>query len=141
MVAPNAFLGKPELPSTAEVTAVLGPAAPLWSELIEEVTEDAGKVTQEWQGVYVNKYGWALRLKKKGRNIIYMAPCQDCFRVAFVLSDKAVDAAKHAHLPRAVAKALEAAPHYPEGTGLRLTVRSAGDLPAIRTIAKIKLAN
>ncbi|HWE87628.1 MAG TPA: DUF3788 family protein [Terracidiphilus sp.] len=137
--APNAFIGKPDRPSDAEVAAVLGPAASLWTELIDQVTADAGQLVQEWQGVYVNKYGWSLRLKKKGRNIIFLAPCNGCFRVAFALSDKAVKAAGEAHPPKKVASALATAPHYPEGTGLRLTVRSPRDLPAIRKIAQIKL--
>jgi hypothetical protein len=141
MDAPNAFLGKGNQPSETEVAAALGPAAPLWSELIHEVTIDAGRLTQEWKGICVNKYGWALRLKQKSRNIIFMSPCHNCFRVGFTLSDKAVAAAKDAHLPKAVVEALAAAPKYPEGTGLRLTVNRPADLPVIRKLARIKLAN
>ncbi len=137
----NAFLGRANAPSDAEISAALGPAASLWSALIDEVTADAGKLTQEWKGIFVNKYGWSLRLKQKSRNIIFMSPCHNCFRVAFTLSDKAVTAAKEAHLPKAVSQALATAPKYPEGTGLRLTVNRPGDLPAIRKIARIKLAN
>ncbi|MFZ0395465.1 MAG: DUF3788 family protein [Terracidiphilus sp.] len=141
MDPPNAFLGKPDQPTEAEIDAVLGPAAPLWTQLIAQVTADAGKVTLEWQGIYVNKYGWSLRLKQKGRNLVYLAPCNGCFRVAFALNDKAVDAAKAARLPRKVADALATAPHYPEGTGLRLTVYKTSDLASIRKLARIKLAN
>lgn len=141
MDAPNAFLGKPDPPTDAEVAAVLGPAAPLWTELIQEVTSDAGKMTQEWKGVSVNKYGWSLRLRQKGRNIVYLSPCNGCFKVAFVLSDKAVKAANNAHLPKKLADALAVAPHYPEGTGLRLNVNRANDLPAIRKLAQIKLTH
>jgi hypothetical protein len=39
-----------------------------------------------------------------------------------------------------VADALAAAPRYPEGNGLRLVVRRAADLPAIRKIVAIRLA-
>ena len=141
MDTPNAFLGRPDQPTDDELMEALGPAAPLWSELIQEVTADAGKVTEEWQGIYVKRYGWSLRLRQKGRNIIYMAPCNGCFRVAFTLNDKAVNAAKAAHLPKKVADALATAPHYPEGTGLRLTVYKSSDLTAIRKVAQIKLAN
>jgi hypothetical protein len=137
----NAFVGKANQPSDTEVASVLGPAAPLWSELIEEVSSDGGSLTQEWKGIVVHKYGWSLRLKQKSRNIIFMSPCHNCFRVAFTLSDKAVAAAKEAHLPKAVSHALATAPRYPEGTGLRLTVNRPADLPAIRKIARIKLAN
>jgi hypothetical protein len=141
MDAPNAFLGKPDQPSDAEVASALGTAAPLWNELIHEVTADAGKVTREWKGICVNKYGWSLRLKRNGRNIVFLSPCHDSFRVAFTLSDKALRAAREAQLPKAVAQALATAPKYPEGTGLRLTVNRAADLPAIRKLAQIKLAS
>jgi len=141
MDAPNAFLGKPDPPTEDEIAAVLGPVAPLWSRLIEEVTTEAGKVTQEWKGIYVNKYGWSLRLKRKGRNLVYMAPCNGCFKVAILLNDKAVNAAKATTLPKKVANALATAPHYPEGTGVRLNVYDDSDLPPIRKLAQIKLAH
>ncbi|HEY3705862.1 MAG TPA: DUF3788 family protein [Terracidiphilus sp.] len=141
MNTPNAFIGKTTEPSHAEVDAALGSAAPLWNELIEEVTADAGKLTQEWKAIYANKYGWSLRLKKKGRNVVFMSPCHDCFRVAFTFSDKAILAAREAHLPKAAEQALASAPKFPEGTGVRLTVHRATDLPAIRKLAQIKLAD
>ena len=141
MDAQNAFLGRPDQPTEDELMKALGSVAPLWTELIEEVTIDAGNVTQEWQGTYVKRYGWSLRLRQKGRNIIFMAPCNGCFRVAFSLNDKAVQAAKAEKLPRKVADALANAPHYPEGTGLRLTVYKGSDLTAIRKLAQIKLAS
>lgn len=137
----NAFLGRPTMPSPTDLNAALGPAAPLWSELIAEVTADLGPLTPEWKGVYPNKYGWTLRLKQKSRNILYLSPCAGSFRVAFILSGRALEAAKQAHLPHNVARALETAPHYPEGTGLRLEVKRPADLPAVRKLAQIKEAN
>lgn len=137
----NAFIGKADTPTNAEVAEALGPKLKLWDELIEWMSKKEGVSEQEWKGVVVKKYGWSLRLKKKGRNIIYLSPGKDCFMASFVLSDKALGEAKHAHLPKAVQDALAAAPHYPEGNGLRLLVQREGDLPAIRKIAAIKAAS
>ena len=137
----NAFVGRSSMPSEAELVAALGPAASLWSELISEVSADLGPLFPEWKGIYPHKYGWTLRLKQKSRNILYLSPCSGSFRVSFVLGDKALAAAKQAHLPRTVAHALDTAPHYPEGNGVRLEVKRAGDLPGIRKLAKIKQAN
>jgi hypothetical protein len=137
----NAFLGKPQQPGEAEVAAALGPTAKLWDEFIEWMAKEEGVAGQEWKGICVKKYGWSLRLKQKSRNIVYLGPGQGCFMVSFVLSDKALKAAKEAHLPKAVADALAAAPRYPEGNGLRLVVQCAADLAAIREIAAIKVAN
>ena len=137
----NAFRGKPTQPSEAELSAALGPSTKLWNKLIQGMADEEGVAVQEWKGICVNKYGWSLRLKQKSRNIVYLGPGVGCFMVSFVLSDKALQAAKASHLPKAVADALAAAPHYPEGNGVRLVVHRAGDLPAIRKIASIKLAN
>ncbi len=137
----NAFLGKPKQPCEDEVVAALGPTAKLWSEFIEWMAMEKGVEGQEWKGIYVDKYGWNLRLKQKSRNIVYLGPGTGCFMVSFVLSDKALQAAKDAHLPKAIADALVAAPHYPEGNGVRLLVHRASDLPSIRKIVTIKLTS
>jgi Protein of unknown function (DUF3788) len=137
----NAFLGKTERPTDAELAATLGDTASLWSDLVNWMASVEGVAGQEWKGIYVNKYGWSLRLKYKARNIVYLGPGDGCFMVAFSLSDKGVKAAKAARLPKAVAQALATAPRYPEGTGLRLVVHGPGDLPAIRKLAAIKVAN
>jgi len=141
MEQPNAFIGCRNTPSDTDVVNALGPSAPLWSELIREVSADLGPVTAEWKGVYPDRYGWTLRLKKKNRNILYLSPCSGSFRGAFVLSDKALAAARQADLPAPVARALETAPRYPEGNGVRLEVKRASDLPAIRKLAQLKQAN
>ena len=141
MDIPNAFIGRLKQPPDSEVAGVLGSSAPLWNELIHDVAADLGSLKQEWKGVLPNKYGWTLRLQLKGRNIVYLSPCNGCFRVAFVLSGKAVKAAEEAHLPKPVIQALATAPRYPEGTGLRLMVKRPADLPAIRKLAIIKSAN
>ena len=56
-------------------------------------------------------------------------------------SPAAVKAARQSKLPKSVAKVIEDAPRYPEGTGVRLTVKAAKDLGAIRKLAIIKLEN
>ena len=121
------------------MTAALGPSAPAWSELIHWAAEQ-GVTTQEWKSDGA-KYGWALRLKRKDRNIVYLSPCGGCFRVALILGDRAMNAVRHTTFPAAVAQVIAEAPHYPEGTGIRLIVRKPRDLAPIRTLAAVKLAN
>lgn len=140
MDIPNAFIGKPEEPSEAEVTAALGPSAHLWSELVGWMANEVGADIREWR-CYSPKAGWALRLKAKKRTIVWLGPCQGSFRVVFILGDKAVQAARQSHLPREVADQLDEALRYPEGTGLRLMVNRPSDLPAVRKLAQIKVAN
>jgi hypothetical protein len=137
----NAFRGKTRQPAEVEVAGALGSTAQLWSDLIRWMAEKEGVAEQEWKGICVKKYGWSLRLKQKKRNIIYLSPGKDCFMASFILSDKALDEAKHAHLPKVVQDALASAPHYPEGNGLRLIVHRTRDLAPVRKIAAIKVAN
>jgi hypothetical protein len=137
----NAFIGKTERPSPEELANVLGPSAEAWSEFIAWMADELRVTTQEWKGVYPKKYGWSLRLKIKSRNIVYLGPSAGCFQVAFVLGDRAVKAARETRFPAAVSQAIAEAPHYPEGTGVRLIVKSAKDLAPIRKLAEIKVAN
>lgn len=135
----NAFIGEKKQPTVVQVTDALGPAAHAWQALIDWAQEQ-GITGQEWSSVSP-KYGWALRLKAKKRNIVYLGPCRDCFRASFVLGARAVEAARASELPEPVLQALNEAPCYAEGTGLRLLVQSADDLPAIRKLVEVKLAN
>jgi hypothetical protein len=140
MEATNAFIGKTVKPTAGEIAAALGPAATIWNQLIHRLDEDYGVNIQEWNS-YSPKAGWALKLKVKKRTIVYLAPCARCFRVLFILGDKAVTAAKQCRLPIAVQKVIDDAPRYPEGTGLRLLVKGSKDLAGIGKLVAIKLAN
>jgi hypothetical protein len=136
----NAFIGQAKKPTPAEVSAVLGPSAKIWQQLVDWLAEEQGVTVQEWKS-YSIKHGWSLRLKLKKRTIIYLVPFSGCFGAMFILGDKAVKTARQSKLPKSVAKVIEDAPRYPEGTGVRLTVKAAKDLGAIRKLAIIKLEN
>jgi hypothetical protein len=136
----NAFIGKFEKPSEPEVLAALGPSADAWTQFIEWMAQEHSVTTQEWKSL-APKYGWSVRLKLKNRNIVYLGPCTGSFQVSFVLGDQAMNAARRGQFPRAVSQAIAEAPHYAEGTGLRLVVHGSKDLAPIRKLAEIKLAN
>ena len=139
MEFPNAFVGHSASPTTEEVDRALGSSAPLWHELVDWARQH-GAAGEEWKSTSP-KHGWSLRLQQKKRNIVYLSPCAGCIRAAFLLSDRAVDAARTARLPKRVLEELERAPRYPEGTGLRLMVQKHTDLAAIEKLATIKMAN
>jgi hypothetical protein len=139
METPNAFIGKATLPTPEEVFAALGSTAEVWKQLVDWLAEQ-GVADQEWKSVSP-KYGWALRMKLKKRTIVYLGPCDGCFRAAFVLGDRAVAAAPQSDLSKSALKLLDEAPRYAEGTGMRLMVRTSDDLADVRQLARIKLAN
>jgi hypothetical protein len=140
MESANAFVGHATKPTPEELSAALGPTNRIWNQLVEAMAEEYGINVQEWTS-YSPKYGWSLRLKLKKRNILYMAPCKGCFRVAFILGDKAMKAVKQIKLPQPVTTAIENATRYPEGTGVRLLVKRMSDLASIQKLAAVKLAN
>jgi hypothetical protein len=137
---PNAFIGKPHPPSDAELTRALGSVKALWDRLLGRLAADYQLTVQEWNS-YSPKAGWSLRLKSKSRNIIYFGPCEDVFRVALVLGDKAVAAARQGDLPPGVIKMLNEAKRYPEGTAVRFEPVKAKDIEPIVKLTGIKLAN
>jgi hypothetical protein len=137
---PNAFIGQSTQPTAGQITAALGASAPLWKQLVDWMAIDQGVTGQEWKSSSP-KYGWSLLLKLKKRTIVYLIPCRGCFRVAFALGDRAVAAARESNLSKTVLKAIDEAPHYAEGTGIRLMVKGSEDLAATRKLALIKLAN
>ena len=101
---------------------------------------EQGVALEEWK-CPSPKYGWSLRLKLKKRTIVHLSRCDGCSRVAFILGDCAVKAARQSDLPKPVLKVIHDAPHYAAGSGVRLEVKKPADLGAIRKPALLKLAN
>ena len=135
-MSPNAFIGRTKPPTDEDLSTELGAARALWDELLTELALPI----QEWNS-YSPKAGWSLKLKLKKRTIVYLAPCHGSFRVAFILGDKAKEAARQLKLPKAVLKIIDEAPRYPEGTGVRLEIAARKDLAAVKKLAEVKLAN
>ncbi len=137
---PNAFIGKNTRPSPGEIATALGSSVTAWSQFIDWMVNEQGVSTEEWQSSSI-KHGWSLRLKVKGRTIVYLAPCNGCFRASFVLGSGAIEAARHSSLPQNVIQAIENAPRYAEGTGVQILIKGSRDLAPIRTLAQIKISN
>lgn len=139
MDLPNAFIGQKNSPSEAELSACLGTSQPIWKELLAWL-QLQGIARGDWKSVSP-KYGWGLRPALGKRTILYLGPCDGCFRVSFVLGDRAVAAAKASDLPIKLQKDIAEARRYAEGTGVRVFVVKPADLAAVRKLVGIKLAN
>jgi len=136
----NAFIGKAQKPTDAELAAALGPAKATWDQLLAELAQEHGVNIHEWK-CYSPKWGWSLRAKRKARTIIWLSPSESCFTVLFILGGKAMQAARQSRLSQRVVKAMNDAPKYPEGTGVRLRVKSSRDIATLKKLALIKLEN
>ncbi|MBL8173569.1 MAG: DUF3788 domain-containing protein [Bryobacterales bacterium] len=121
-------------PTPEELTAALGPAKSHWDAIVSEFS-----TTQEWKR-YSLKVPWSLRLLQGKRTIVWLTPHEASFQAGIILGDKAIEAAKAKGLPPKLQTLIEASPRYPEGTGIRIEVRTARDLATVRKLAAIKLA-
>jgi hypothetical protein len=138
MTAPNAFIGRAKKPTERELSAVLGPAQALWTELLAAMAAEFGLKTREWSS-YSVKAGWSLRLKQGERNILYLIPSAGAFSVSLVLGDKAVAAAKKAGLPAPILALIAGARRYAEGTGIRFEMKSPDDIAVVKALTALKL--
>ena len=136
----NAFIGKPAAPTDDELTAALGPAKPVWDQLLADLDRDFGVNVHEWT-CYSPKAGWSLRVKRKARTIVWLGPREGSFIAAFILGDKAMQAAHASKLPQRIVNIINEAPKYPEGSGVRIPMKALKDLAAAKDLAAIKIAN
>jgi Protein of unknown function (DUF3788) len=135
---PNAFIGRAERPADADLIEVLGPAKELWDRLLADMTAQWNLKEHEWNS-YSIKHGWSLRVKRGKRNIVYLVPAKGTFNVSFILGGKAVEAAHTRKLSARVVKLVDQGTKYPEGTGVRLEIKSDRDLAAVKSLTQLKL--
>jgi hypothetical protein len=134
----SAFGDKSSPPSAGELQRMLGQAASAWAKLAQHVERTYGPAVEQWNFAGA-KFGWSLRLRKADRVILYLIPQAGQFLVGIVLGARAVDAAQSAGLASPILAAIATAPRYAEGTGLRLPIAGERDLPAVETLAALKM--
>lgn len=139
-MALSAFTDKGRPPTEDGLSAVLGKAHAPWLRLQQLVADRIGPVSPVW-GFTSASTGWGLRLRRNERVIVYMTPGEGKFLVSFALGEKAVAAAHAKGLPAAVLAAIDAAPRYAEGRGVRFEVRHGRELGPLADLAQIKNAH
>lgn len=139
-MALSAFSDKMHQPTDEDLRSTLGAAHAPWIRLIELVSTRISPITQLW-GFTSASFGWSLRLRHKERVILYMTPCDGHFLASFALGEKAVKEANAAKLPKTLLSAIDAAPRYAEGRGLRIQVKQSRQVPSLAALAEIKHRN
>lgn len=139
-MALSSFSDKTNPPTNADLRSALGDAYASWTGLLALLAERIDPITEVW-GFTSASTGWGLRVVHKKRVILYMTPQRNQFLVSFALGEKAVAAARTATLSATVLKAIETAPRYAEGRGVRLEVKSTRLLRSLATLAEIKWKN
>jgi len=136
----NAFVGKAERPSEAELAAELGSTKPFWDRLLTALAKQYYSDVQEWSS-YSRKAGWSLKVKHMERTILYLTPSRGCFMASFALGEKAMKAARQSVLPQRAVNAINQAKRYAEGTAVRIEVHGTADVAVVEKLAAIKLAS
>ena len=137
-MALSAFDDKRHPPIDADLRSVLGPAYDAWGRLIELVSSRVPPIDEVW-GFTSPATGCGLRLRRKDRIVLYMTPGDGRFLVSFALGEKAVAAARAENLPARILAAIDSAPRYAEGRGVRIEVKTVREVAPLVTLAKIKL--
>lgn len=138
--ARNAFAGQKEPPTQRAVESALGPSYGLWKQLVTELKQELNLDGEEWNSSGL-KYGWALRLQLKKRNIVYLGPRAGSFMAAFIFGDKAIAAVRKSELPAQLLRTVAKTKRYGEGTPVRIDVRGPADLSVVKILASIKVEN
>jgi hypothetical protein len=139
-MALSAFDDRSKAPAAADLVRTLGRSSTHWEQLVAQLSSEYAPLDETWifSGA---KWGWSLRLKRKKRTVLYMTPCKKHFLVGFALGQKAVKAAHEGALPHSILAAIDEAPRYAEGRGLRIEVRNKTDRENVLALAAVKMAN
>jgi len=136
----SALTDKSREPTDKDLRKVLGKAYEPWAQLVAAVGERINPISQLW-AFSSQTTSWGLRLRHKERVILYMKPQPGQFLVSFALGEKAVAAAHRLELPAALLKAIDAAPRYAEGRGVRFEVSKSAQVLPLAALAQIKQQN
>ena len=139
-MALSIFDDKANPPTDVDLANALGDAAGAWHALRQAISTRFAPVSATW-GYSSKTTGWGLRLKVPTRTILYMTPRDGHFLASFALGERAAAAALEANLTAGILAAIDHAPRYAEGRGVRLEVREAADVGDIVHLAEIKMAH
>lgn len=135
-----AFNDKSQKPDAALLSEKLGDSFPIWQQITVHVKATYDNISEEWK-FYGQKHGWQLKTFMKKRNLFFLIPSQDYFRIVFVFGDKAVVAIEESDLAEDLKNTIKSVKKYAEGRGLPIEVRDKKYLADIEKLIDIKIQN
>jgi hypothetical protein len=136
-MALGAFTDKSHPPQAAELKTTLGRSTAVWEAILTRVATNYPPITAEWN-FSGWKFGWTLRLKQKERVILHLTPQERQFVAGLVVGEKAA-ARWRQDFSKAACAAIDAAPRYAEGIGVRLTIARTKDAVVIDELLAAKM--
>ena len=127
-------------PDTNDLNEVLGRTSEYWNVFRRHIEKNFGPLTEDWK-FYNQKSGWTLKVLRKKRNLFFMIPVEDYFKITFVFGDKAVAVVGKSELPQEIINTLKDARKYIEGRSIQLNVKDLEDVKNIKKLVEIKVNN
>lgn len=134
------FGDKTTIPTDRTLSEALGDSNRLWRQIKKHLKTEYDELTEEWK-FYGQKNGWLLKTLWKKRNLFFLVPLEESFRLSFTFGDKAVAAVEKSKLPKDLISTLKKARKYAEGRVLQIEVKSSDDVENIQTLVRIKVNN
>ena len=139
-MASSVFDDRADMPDDTRLEQVLGEFAAFWRAIKKHIATEYGTATVEWK-YYNARSGWLLKMFLKKRNLFFLVPQRDFFRMSFIFGDKAVAVIGQSDLPAEIIRALVDARKYMEGRGVSLEVRHRTDMEHAIKLLRIKVEN
>jgi hypothetical protein len=130
------FLDKTHPPSSEELKAALGPAFPLWEELVQFIAQTYQVAVDFSYGG--KSYGWNLWYRKSGKALISLYPQKDGFIAQVVLGKAEVEKAMALPLGEKVQRLLRDTPQLHDGKWLFIPASGPVDVEDIHQLLLIK---
>jgi hypothetical protein len=134
------FADKQSMPDKIALKSALGNSYKILDDLYSFIETNFGQINSEWK-FYGASYGWTLKTLLKKRNLFFVAPRKDFFRIAFVFGDRAVNEIMESQLPDSIKTELQNARKYAEGRGIRFEVSNTEILEDLKILVSIKVRN
>lgn len=134
------FPDKSQQPSSDDLSAVLGNAAPLLQEIEDYLKAGNHSPGRDWK-FYGKAAGWTVAIRAKKRNVFHLLPHEGSFTVVFTFGKRAVEASEEVGLPESISNLIANARVYAEGRSFRVGVSSQSDVTGILKLVRVKLAN
>ncbi|MDI6402158.1 DUF3788 family protein, partial [Balneolaceae bacterium ANBcel3] len=138
MTPASVYADKAIVPDDAMLTHDLADTRKYYDMISECIRKEYGNYSSEWK-FYNRKSGWIQKMYTKKRNVLFIIPCEACFRVVFTLGDKAAGHVFTSELPDSIKNELHQAKKYMEGRTIQVEVKTEEDLSNVLQIIKIKL--
>jgi hypothetical protein len=124
-------------PPEAKLRAKLGSASAVWTDILRAVGGVSGPLEMQWRPSKAG-FGLICLVQSGKRTLLYLTPDQDKVWIAVILGERAYRIAMSSPLPGAIKRMFAEARPYAEGRGIRYSVDSLRDVPAIAKLVEIK---